>query len=73
MQVYHDFFWYPDQDQRFPIRIRIHPGQWYESDRIRIRNTGKNNQIHYCLNLFLMIRWTIDEQSEKFLTTSVGK
>ena len=23
MQVYHDFFWYPDPDQRFLIRIRI--------------------------------------------------
>ena len=23
MQVHHDFFWYPDPDQRFLIRIRI--------------------------------------------------
>ena len=23
MQVYHNFFWYPDPDQRFLIRIRI--------------------------------------------------
>ena len=22
MRVYHDFFWYPDPDQRFLIRIR---------------------------------------------------
>ena len=25
MRVYHDFFWYPDPDQRFLIRIRIRP------------------------------------------------
>ena len=25
MRVYHDFFWYPDPDQRFLMRIRIRP------------------------------------------------
>ena len=25
MRVYHDFFWYPDPDQRLLIRIRIRP------------------------------------------------
>ena len=25
MRVYHDYFWYPDPDQRFLMRIRIQP------------------------------------------------
>ena len=41
MQVYHDFFLVPGSRSTFPdTDPDPDPGQWYRSDRIRIRNTG---------------------------------
>ena len=43
MQVYHDFFWVPRSRSTFPdTDPDPDPGQWYGSDRIRIRNTAQN-------------------------------
>jgi len=40
MQVYQDFFLVPGSRLTFPTDPDPVPGQWYGSDRIRIRNTG---------------------------------
>ena len=41
MRVYHDFFLVPGSRSTFPdTDPDPDPGQWYGSDRIRIRNTG---------------------------------
>ena len=50
MQVYHDFFLVPGSRSTFPD-TDPDPGQWYGSDRIRIRilNTG-----------FLLCDWIIN-------------
>jgi len=42
MLVYHDFFLLPGSRLTFP-EVDPDPAQWYGSNRIRIRNTTKNN------------------------------
>ena len=58
MQVYHDFFWYPDPDQRFLIRIRI---------RILANDTDPNETLFININLDSIIKITKALYYSRFL------
>ena len=74
MRVFHDFFWYPDPDQRFLIRIRIRPndmdptgsGSKSGSETLYKRN-GVERGVHLKENKYVYLAHKVDNLRDKYL------
>ena len=53
MRVYHDFFWYPDPDQRFLMRIRIRPNDTDPDPKHCFEGSCMPQILIFCWRLFV--------------------